>query len=104
MTFSRYTQDNEGARPKGLARARPLLHLFFKDGSRASSRMAKSFYWIHWSEFPVPLQRSCLLTRFTCCQVITFGSSDLADVVRQVPQERFLLETDGPYMTPTPFR
>jgi len=36
--------------------------------------------------------------------VITFGSSDLADVVRQVPQERFLLETDGPYMTPTPFR
>ncbi|ELR12394.1 hydrolase, TatD family protein [Acanthamoeba castellanii str. Neff] len=36
--------------------------------------------------------------------VITFGASDLSEVVRHVPLERILLETDGPYMTPAPYR
>ncbi len=36
--------------------------------------------------------------------VVTFKNAGLADVVRQVPLERILLETDAPYLTPAPFR
>ncbi len=36
--------------------------------------------------------------------MITFGAGDLSEVVRHVPLERILLETDGPYMTPAPYR
>ena len=37
--------------------------------------------------------------------VITFkNASEVRDVVAEVPLDRILLETDGPYMAPTPFR
>eukprot|EP01089_Gocevia_fonbrunei_P020449 TRINITY_DN7633_c0_g1_i2.p1 TRINITY_DN7633_c0_g1~~TRINITY_DN7633_c0_g1_i2.p1 ORF type:complete len:194 (+),score=29.73 TRINITY_DN7633_c0_g1_i2:41-583(+) len=37
--------------------------------------------------------------------VITFGTAqNVRDVCKIVPLDRFLLETDGPYMAPTPFR
>lgn len=37
--------------------------------------------------------------------IVTFRKSgDLADVVRGVPMERLLLETDSPYLAPEPFR
>ena len=36
--------------------------------------------------------------------VVTFKNARLADVVRQVPLERLLLETDAPYLTPVPHR
>lgn len=35
---------------------------------------------------------------------ITFKKSELGEVVRQVPLERVLLETDSPYLTPMPYR
>ncbi|MBQ9069445.1 MAG: TatD family hydrolase [Eggerthellaceae bacterium] len=36
---------------------------------------------------------------------VTFGSSDdLRDALPLVPRDRLLLETDGPYMAPAPFR
>ncbi|HET6512964.1 MAG TPA: TatD family hydrolase [Candidatus Kapabacteria bacterium] len=35
---------------------------------------------------------------------ITFKKSTLADVVREVPMDRVLLETDSPYLTPAPHR
>lgn len=35
---------------------------------------------------------------------ITFKKSTLGDVVRQVPLDRVLLETDSPYLTPAPYR
>lgn len=35
---------------------------------------------------------------------ITFKKSTLADVVREVPLDRVLLETDSPYLTPAPHR
>ena len=35
---------------------------------------------------------------------ITFKNADKAEVIRAVPQERLLVETDSPYMTPVPFR
>lgn len=36
--------------------------------------------------------------------VVTFKNASLAEVVRKVPLERILLETDAPYLTPVPFR
>lgn len=37
--------------------------------------------------------------------VLTFKNSKLSEVLRQeVPLERIVLETDGPYMAPTPYR
>lgn len=36
--------------------------------------------------------------------VVTFRNARLADVVRQVPLDRLLLETDAPYLTPVPHR
>ena len=35
---------------------------------------------------------------------ITFKKSTLDDVVRFVPDDRFMIETDSPYMTPVPYR
>lgn len=36
--------------------------------------------------------------------VLTFKKSKLAEVVRQIPLDRILLETDAPYLTPVPHR
>ena len=36
--------------------------------------------------------------------VVTFKNASLAEVVRKVPLERIVLETDSPYLTPVPFR
>lgn len=36
--------------------------------------------------------------------VVTFKNSTLSDVLRHVPLERILLETDAPYLTPVPNR
>ena len=36
--------------------------------------------------------------------VVTFKNSKLKDVVKEVPSESIVLETDSPYLTPVPFR
>jgi TatD DNase family protein len=36
--------------------------------------------------------------------IVTFKNSDLGDVVRLIPAERMLLETDAPFLAPVPFR
>ena len=36
--------------------------------------------------------------------VITFKKASLPETVRQIPLDRILLETDSPYMAPTPLR
>ena len=36
--------------------------------------------------------------------VVTFKKSHLPEVLKQVPLERLVLETDSPYLAPTPFR
>lgn len=36
--------------------------------------------------------------------VVTFKNATLAEVVKAVPLERLLLETDAPYLSPVPFR
>ena len=36
--------------------------------------------------------------------VVTFKKSTLPEVLREVPLERLVLETDSPYLAPVPFR
>jgi len=36
--------------------------------------------------------------------IVTFKNSGLAETLRNLPIERLVLETDSPYLTPTPFR
>ena len=36
--------------------------------------------------------------------VVTFRKASLAEAVRRIPLERIILETDSPYLTPTPYR
>ena len=36
--------------------------------------------------------------------VVTFKKASLAEVVKKIPLERILLETDAPYLTPVPYR
>lgn len=36
--------------------------------------------------------------------IVTFKNSGLADTLNQIPLEYVVLETDSPYLTPTPFR
>jgi TatD DNase family protein len=36
--------------------------------------------------------------------IITFKNYDGRELVRSVPRERLMVETDGPYLAPTPFR
>lgn len=36
--------------------------------------------------------------------VVTFKNATLAEVVRQIPLERILIETDAPYLAPVPYR
>lgn len=36
--------------------------------------------------------------------VITYKNSGLADLVKNIPLDRIVLETDAPYLAPTPFR
>jgi len=36
--------------------------------------------------------------------IITFKNYDGQDLVRSVPRDRLMVETDGPYLAPTPFR
>jgi len=36
--------------------------------------------------------------------IATFGVRELEEVIKRVPLDRLLVETDGPYMTPVPHR
>lgn len=36
--------------------------------------------------------------------IVTFKNSNLGETVRQIPQNRLLLETDSPFLAPVPFR
>ena len=36
--------------------------------------------------------------------VVTFKNSKLGDVVKELPLEKIVLETDSPYLTPEPYR
>ena len=41
----------------------------------------------------------------SCSGIVTFkNAEDLRDVIRYVPLDRLLVETDSPYLAPVPFR
>ncbi|MBQ2394960.1 MAG: TatD family hydrolase, partial [Alistipes sp.] len=48
--------------------------------------------------------RECGDFMFGIGGVVTFKKSPLAEVVREIPLDELLLETDCPYLTPVPFR
>jgi TatD DNase family protein len=73
-------------RSEGAAKVRGVIHCFTGDYEAARNYLELGFY-----------------LSFT--GIITFKNADaLRDVVRQVPLEKMLVETDSPYLTPVPFR
>ena len=36
--------------------------------------------------------------------VVTFKNAQLGEVIREIPLEHFVLETDAPFLTPAPYR
>ncbi len=73
----------EGFRGRGV---RGVFHAF-SDGVESYARL-----------------RECGDFMFGIGGVVTFKKSPLAEVVREIPLEELLLETDCPYLTPVPFR
>ncbi len=73
-------------RESGDAAVGGVLHCFTEDWQMARQAIEMN-YWISFSG------------------IITFRNAQpLRDVVKQVPLERILVETDAPYLTPAPFR
>jgi TatD DNase family protein len=72
--------------PVELEQRSGVLHAFSADARSASSAVEKGFY-------------------IGVAGPITFRNADnLRAVIREVPQDRVLIETDSPYMTPAPHR
>ena len=73
-------------RSEGLGKLRGVIHCFTGNYEAACAYLDLGFY-----------------LSFT--GIITFKNADpLRDVVRRVPLERMLVETDSPYLTPVPHR
>jgi len=73
-------------RNEGRGELRGVIHCFTGDYEAARSYLDLGFY-----------------LSFT--GIITFKNADaLRDVVRRVPLEKLLIETDSPYLTPVPYR
>ena len=73
-------------REKGPLTAGGVMHCFSGDASFARQVLELGFY------ISIP-------------GIVTFNNAtDLQQVVREVPLERMLLETDGPFLAPTPWR
>ena len=73
-------------RAEGTGKLRGVIHCFTGDYDAARAYLDLGFY-----------------ISFT--GIITFKNADtLREVVRQVPLERMLVETDSPYLTPVPYR
>ncbi len=71
---------------EGAAQAGGVMHCFTEDWEMASQALDMGFY-------------------ISFSGVITFNSAkDLREVVKQVPEDRLLIETDAPYLAPVPKR
>ena len=80
------TQAAELLRSEGAGKLRGVIHCFTGDYEAACAYLDLGFY-----------------LSFT--GIITFKNADrLREVVRKVPLERMLVETDSPYLTPVPHR
>ena len=73
-------------RREGADRVGGVLHCFTEDWAMAEAAMALGFY-------------------ISISGIVTFRNADaLRDVVRRLPLERLLIETDSPYLAPVPHR
>ncbi len=71
---------------EGAAQVGGVMHCFTEDWEMASQALDMGFY-------------------ISFSGVITFNSAkDLREVVKQVPEDRLLIETDAPYLAPVPKR
>ncbi|MCP3670847.1 MAG: TatD family hydrolase [Gammaproteobacteria bacterium] len=71
---------------EGASRAGGVMHCFTEDWEMASQALDMGFY-------------------ISFSGIITFNSAkDLREVVKQVPEDRLLIETDAPYLAPVPKR
>ena len=73
---------------------RDCAHLHLRGNLHAYSGSAETFFALQkWGDWSVGIGG-----------VVTFKNSKLPEVVRQIPMDRILLETDAPYLAPTPLR
>jgi TatD DNase family protein len=73
-------------RNEGIGKVRGVVHCFTGDYKAARNYLDLGFY-------------------ISFSGIITFKNADpLRNVVRRVPLERMLVETDSPYLTPVPYR
>jgi TatD DNase family protein len=71
---------------QGADQAGGVMHCFTEDWSMAAQAIEMGFY-------------------ISFSGIITFkNAADLREVVKQVPIERMLIETDSPYLAPVPYR
>ena len=71
---------------EGAAEAGGVMHCFTEDWPMAKQALEMGFY-------------------VSFSGIITFkNAADLREVVKQVPMEQLLIETDSPYLAPVPFR
>jgi TatD DNase family protein len=71
---------------EGAVEAGGVMHCFTEDWGMAEQALEMGFY-------------------ISFSGIITFkNAADLREVVKQVPMERLLIETDSPYLAPVPFR
>jgi TatD DNase family protein len=73
-------------RDEGANKVGGVMHCFTEDWSMAEQALEMGFY-------------------ISFSGIITFkNAADLREVVKQVPMERILVETDSPYLAPVPYR
>ncbi len=73
-------------REEGADAVGGVMHCFTEDWSMAQEALALGFY-------------------ISFSGIITFkNAAELREVVRQVPMEKLLIETDSPYLAPVPYR
>lgn len=73
-------------REEGAEKAGGVMHCFTEDWPMAKQALEMGFY-------------------ISFSGIITFkNAADLREVVKQVPMDRLLIETDSPYLAPVPFR
>ena len=73
-------------REEGAEKAGGVMHCFTEDWPMAQQALELGFY-------------------VSFSGIITFkNAADLREVVKQVPMDRLLIETDSPYLAPVPFR
>ena len=71
---------------EGAAEAGGVMHCFTESQEVAAAAMAMNFH-------------------ISFSGIVTFKSArDLQEVAKRIPLERMLIETDSPYLAPTPFR